>query len=113
MISKFALILLIFNNSCILIQSISNLHFYSMCLSYILLVLAYFVGVIIHCVGFFMNSVGLIFTFYWSFVCLCYTALSVTCSLVITCLEWADLLTLLCVCVCFSVTFPNDVAGQV
>ena len=26
MISKFALILLIFNNTCILIQSISNLH---------------------------------------------------------------------------------------
>ena len=46
-------------------------------------------------------------------ICL-YTVLSVSCSLVISCLERADLLALLCEmfpCVC--VTFPCGVSGQV
>ena len=47
-------------------------------------------------------------------VCLCYTVLSVPCSLVITCWERADLLTLLCVMFsCVFVTFPCGILGQV
>ena len=42
-------------------------------------------------------------------VCLYYTVLSVQCSLVVTCLERADLLALLCV----FVTFQYGVSGQV
>ena len=47
-------------------------------------------------------------------VCLCYAVMSVPCSLVITCWERADLLTLLCVMFpCVFVTFPYGVPGQV
>ena len=47
-------------------------------------------------------------------VCLYYTALSVTCSLVITCWEKADLLALLCLMIpCVFVTFPYGVLSQV
>ena len=47
-------------------------------------------------------------------VCLCYAVMSVPCSLVITCWERADLLTLLCVMFpCVFVTFPYSVPGQV
>ena len=47
-------------------------------------------------------------------VCLCYAVLSVPCSLVTTCWERADLLTLLCVMfLCVFVTFPYGVPGQV
>ena len=47
-------------------------------------------------------------------VCLCYTVLSVPCSLVITCWEKADLLALLCVVFSYVfVSFPYGVPGQV
>ena len=47
-------------------------------------------------------------------VCLCYTVLSVSCSLVVTCWERADPLALLCVIFsCVFVTFPHDVLVQV
>ena len=47
-------------------------------------------------------------------VCLCYAVLSVPCSLVVTCLEWADLLALLCVVFpCAIATVPYGVPGQV
>ena len=47
-------------------------------------------------------------------VCLCYTVLSVPCSLVITCWERADLLAHLCVMFsCVFVTFQYCVPGQV
>ena len=46
--------------------------------------------------------------------CLYFTVLSVPCSIVITCWENADLLTLLCVMFsCVFVTFPYGVSGQV
>ena len=47
-------------------------------------------------------------------VCLCYAVLSVSCRLVITCWERADLLASLFVMFsCVFVTFPYDVLGQV
>ena len=47
-------------------------------------------------------------------VCLYYTVMSVPCSLVITCWEWADLLALVCVMFsCVFVTFHDGVSGQV
>ena len=46
-------------------------------------------------------------------VCLCYAILSVPCSLVINCLERADLLAILCVMFSCVVTFPYGVPGQV
>ena len=49
-------------------------------------------------------------------VCLCYAILFIQCSLVITSCERANLYSLLCVvfsCVCFFLTFPYDVLGQV
>ena len=47
-------------------------------------------------------------------VCLCHTVLSVSCSLVVTCWERADLLALLYVIFsCVFVTFPYGVLGQV
>ena len=52
----------------------------------------------------------LLFTFH---VCLCCAALSVPCSLVITCCVRADLLALLCVIFLCFVTFPYGVPRQV
>ena len=47
-------------------------------------------------------------------VCLCYAALSIQCSLVITCWERADLFAVLCVVFsCVFVTFPYGVPDQV
>ena len=47
-------------------------------------------------------------------ICLRYVILSVSCSLVVTCWERADLMALLCVMFsCVFVTFTNDVLGQV
>ena len=47
-------------------------------------------------------------------ICLCHTVLSVSCSLVVTCWERADLLALLRVMLSFIfVTFPYIVLGQV
>ena len=47
-------------------------------------------------------------------VCLCQTILSVSFSLVVTCWEMPELLTLLYVmCSCVFVTFPYGVLGQV
>ena len=47
-------------------------------------------------------------------VCLCRTAMSVPCSLVVTCWERADLLALLYVMLsCVFVIFPFGVLGQV
>ena len=46
-------------------------------------------------------------------VCLCHTLLSVSCSLVVTCWERADLFAILCVMLsCVFVTFPYGVLGQ-
>ena len=51
---------------------------------------------------------------YLCFVCVCHTVLYVTCSLLVTCWESADLLALLYVMLsCASVTFPYGVLGQV
>ena len=47
-------------------------------------------------------------------ICVCHVFLSVHCSLVVTCWERADLLTILCVMFyCDFVTFPCGVLGQV
>ena len=47
-------------------------------------------------------------------VCLCYTVLSVPCSIVITCSESADIWALLCVVFsCAFATFPFGVLAQV
>ena len=53
---------------------------------------------------------------YLCFVFVCHTAFSVTCSLVVTCWEMADLVALLCVmfsCVFVTVTVPYGVYDRV
>ena len=45
--------------------------------------------------------------------CVCHTVFTVHCSLVVTCCERADLLTLLYVVFLLFVTFPYAVQGQV
>ena len=51
---------------------------------------------------------------FFSYVCLCHIVLSVSCSLLVTCWERADLLALLYVMFsCVFVTLPFNVLGQV
>ena len=50
----------------------------------------------------------------WFFVsCVSHAFASVHCCLVVTCLEWADLLALVGDVYCMSVTFPCGILGQV
>ena len=61
-----------------------------------------------------LKAVLLLWILFVICVSLSYTILSVTCSLVITCWERADLLALLCVMFsCVFVTSPYSVLGQV
>ena len=45
--------------------------------------------------------------------CVCHAFTSVHCCLLCTCLERADLLTLVCDANCIFITFPCDILGQV